>query len=128
MPEDVHENWLDQVDLAKDKYDDFDVKVASIPPANMTDPMTAAIMESESAGEIAYFLGNNIAEASRISQLSVAGQIREIDKLGNKFTPSTSKAPAPIVPTKGSDAPVTDVANMSMKEYADYMNKKEYGG
>ena len=127
-PANVRENWLDHVELAKDKYDDFDKKLASIPHENMTDVMTMSVMESEQAGEIAYFLGGNLPEAERISKLSLAGQIREIDKLGNKFQSNTSSAPAPIVPTAGADSPIADLSKMSMKDYAAYMNKKEYGG
>lgn len=126
--DEVREHWLDQVDLAKDKYSDFDEKVKSIPLANMTDVMTLSIMESDSAGEIAYFLGDNLPEAERISRLSLASQVKEIDKLGNKFQSNTSSAPSPIVPTAGADSPVADLSKMSMKDYAAYMNKKEYGG
>ena len=128
VSDEVHENWLDQIDLAKDKYKDFDEKLIAIPAVSMTDSMTAAIMESDSAGEIAYFLGDNISEAARISKLSIAKQVREIDKLGNKFKSTTSSAPAPIVPAKGKDAQPSDISKMSMKEYAAYMNNKEYGG
>lgn len=124
----VREHWLDQVDLAKDKYSDFDEKVRSIPFASVSDVMTLSIMESDQAGEIAYFLGNNLPEAERISKLSLASQVKEIDKLGNKFQSNTSSAPAPIVPTAGVDSPIADLSKMSMKDYAAYMNKKEYGG
>ena len=127
-PVSIRENWLDQVELAKDKYDDFDKKIASIPHESMTDIMTLSVMESENAGEIAYFLGGNLPEAERISKLSIAWQIREIDKLGNKFQSNTSSAPNPIVPTTGADTPPTDISKMSMKDYAAYMNKKELGG
>ena len=126
--DEVREHWLDQVDLAKDKYSDFDEKVKSIPLASMTDVMTLSIMESDCAGEIAYFLGDNLPEAERISRLSLASQVKEIDKLGNKFQSNTSSAPSPIVPTAGADSPVADLSKMSMKDYAAYMNKKEYGG
>jgi len=125
---DVREHWLDQVDLAKEKYSDFDKKVRSIPFGNMTDVMTMSIMESDHAGDIAYFFGDNLPEAERISKLSLSAQVKEIDKLGNKFQSNTSSAPAPIVPTAGADSPVVDLSKMSMKDYAAHMNKKEYGG
>lgn len=124
----ARDHWLDQVDLAKDKYSDFDEKVRSIPFKDMTEVMTMSIMESDRAGEIAYFFGNNLPEAERISKLSLAAQVKEIDKLGNKFQSNTSSAPAPIVPTAGADSPIADLSKMSMKDYAVYMNKKEYGG
>jgi len=129
---DVRENWLDHVDLAKEKYPDFKEKLEAIPIRCMTDAMTVSIMESESAGELAYFLGCNLSEADRISKLNMTGQVREIDKLNHKFASTTSNAPTPIAtpidPMKGSDSPVADVDKMSMKEYAAYMNKKQFGG
>jgi hypothetical protein len=127
-PDEVREHWLDQVDLAEDKYSDFDKKLKAIPLENMTDIMTLSIMESDHAGDIAYFLGDNLPEAKRISKLKLAAQVKEIDKLGNKFQSNTSSAPAPIVPTAGADSPIADLSKMSMKDYAAYMNKKEYGG
>lgn len=128
VTQDVHDNWLDQIDLAIEKHPDFKKKLEAIPFQHMTDAMTASIMESESAGELAYFLGCNLSETDRISKLSMAGQIREIDKLSNKFKSTTSNAPTPIDPMKGSDSPVVDVDKMSMKDYAAYMNKKQFGG
>lgn len=91
----AQQNWVNQMDLAADKYDDFEDVLVSIPKESVTDSMTLTIMESDKAGEIAYFLGKNHAEAARISKLSIANQIREIDKLGNKFKTTTS-APDPI--------------------------------
>ncbi len=120
---DVLENWESQrYDTMPEKYPDFEDKLASIPREGMTDPMTVAVMESQHAGEIAYFLGTNHAEAIRISRLSQANQVREIDKLGNRFTKTTTKAPTPITPQKGGDAPIKDVKDMNMKEYAAHMN------
>jgi len=128
VSQDIHDNWLDHIELAKEKHPDFKEKLEAIPFNYMTNAMTASIMESECAGELAYFLGCNLPEAGRISQLSMAGQVREIDKLSNKFKSTTSNAPTPIDPMKGSDSPVADVDKMSMKEYAAYMNKKQFGG
>lgn len=119
----VLDNWEAQrYEVMPEKYEDFEDKLRSIPRESMTDPMTIAIMESNNAGEIAYFLGTNHAEAQRIANLSVAAQIREIDKLGDKFIKPVTKAPAPITPPKGGDAPIKDPKDMSMKEYADYRN------
>jgi hypothetical protein len=119
----VLENWEAQrYDVMPEKYEDFEDKLRSIPRESMTDPMTIAIMESKHAGEIAYFLGTNHAEAQRISGLSVAAQIREIDKLGDKFIKPITNAPTPITPPKGGDAPIKDPKDMSMKEYAEYRN------
>jgi hypothetical protein len=121
----VLDNWETQrYETMPEKYEDFEDKLRSIPRESMTDPMTIAIMESKNAGEIAYFLGTNHAEAQRIAGLSVTAQIREIDKLGDKFIKPVTKAPTPITPTKGDDAPIKDPKDMSMKEYAEYRNSQ----
>lgn len=95
VSQEVHENWMNQLDDASEKYDDFDVAMTSIPKESLTDSMTLAIMESKEAGEIAYFLGKNHSEATRISGLSITAQVREIDKLGAKLN-NTTTAPDPI--------------------------------
>jgi len=117
LPPEVQENWDDQLDNGHDKYEDFEDVMYSIKPENMTDPMANTIFESKVGAEIAYFLGKNPAEAERISRLGIAGQVRAIDKLSNKFKPSTSNAPEPISETKGGTTAVKDVDKMSPEEY-----------
>jgi len=101
LPDDVQENWDNQLDAANEKYEDFNDVMESIKPETMTDTMANAIFESDTGGEVAYFLGKNPREADRISRLSVTAQIRAIDKLGGEFTKNTTNAPDPISPIKG---------------------------
>ena len=117
---DVRKNWDDQMEVASDKYDDFEDVLFSIPKEAMSDPMTLAIMESDTAGEIAYFLGNNPDEAARIAKLGMVSQVKEIDKLGNRFKSKATNAPEPVTPVKGADSPVKDISKMSPTEYRDY--------
>lgn len=123
----VQKKWLDDIDAMADKHDDFEDVLVSIPKENMTEAMTFAIMEAEQAGEIAYFLGQNHKEADRISKLSIASQVREIDKLGNKFITKPTTTPEPIKPVGGKGSPVTDVDNMSAEEYHRYRNEQRAG-
>lgn len=97
VDKEVQDRWLSQVEKATDRYDDFDDAIISIPRDSMSEAMTFAIMESDRGAEVAYFLGNNHKEASRIARLSVSSQVREIDKLAAKFKTTTS-APDPIKP------------------------------
>jgi len=120
----VHKNWDNQMADAADKYDDFEDKLISIPRESMTEPMTFAIMESDKGGEVAYFLGDNHAEAARIARLPFASQIREIDKIANRFKPKQSSAPEPITPTKGGDSGITDPSKMSTKQYMEFRRKQ----
>ena len=124
LPPEVRKNWNKQFDAGVDKYDDFEEKVYSIPNEAMTDTMTFAITESETGGEVAYFLGKNPSEAARISKLSMASQVREIDKLTNKFKKSTSSAPDPIAPTKGNESGIKDISKMSPDEYKEHRRKQ----
>lgn len=120
----VRKNWESQLEDAADKYDDFDEALVSIPRESMSDTMTFAIMESDKGGEVAYFLGTNHAEAERIANMTPTQQVREIDKLANKFKSTTSNAPEPITPTKGGDSPVKDPAKMTPEEYRDYRREQ----
>lgn len=66
-------------------HPDFE-QITANPDLQITDPMAAAIRESDAGPDIAYSLGKNPQEAARISQLSPASQIREIGKLEAKLT------------------------------------------
>lgn len=114
----VRKNWDSQLDACGDKYEDFEDVLVSIPYQSMSDTMTEVLMESDKGGEIAYFLGNNHAEASRIAGLSASAQVRELDKLGSKFETTTSSAPDPISEVKGGgDSGLKDMDKMSPEEY-----------
>ena len=123
----IEDNWEAQIDKAEDKYNDFH-EVVNNPNIPISGPMADAIKSADKGGEIAYFLGKNPAEADKIARMSPVMQIRAIDQLGNKFqSTTTTKAPDPIVPSKGGDVPMKDIDKMSMSEYAAYMNKKQWG-
>jgi len=100
VPEKTRENWDDQFDKGLDKYGDFR-EIISNPRLRMTDAMSYAVMESESGGEIAYFLGKNPQEADRIAGMTTTAQIREIDKISSKFKKNQTNAPDPITPIGG---------------------------
>lgn len=105
---------------ASEKYDDFE-DVALNPSVPITQAMAETIAESDIGGDLAYFLGSNLNEAFRISQLSPVGQVRELAKLEAKLSaapPVTTKAPPPINPV-GQRASVTkDPSKMTDAEFA----------
>lgn len=86
-----------------------------------TPAMLEAILESEKGPELAYHLGKNPAERSRIAALSPVGQVRELGKLeGTISAPKTQPKtpPAPVKPVTGINAGgAKDPAKMSMSEY-----------
>lgn len=126
VPDNVRENWLDQVDDAGEKYEDFSEVMESIPDESLTDAMTRAIMESSQGGEITYFLGKNHDEAARIAKLSFTSQVIEIGKLSEKLSNhQSSSAPDPIDPARGGgDAGSVDIDKMSPEQYRDYRRKQ----
>lgn len=97
--------WEEKVERGADKYEDFDEKVGRLQPGTA---FTDAIIECENAEDVAYYFGDNPAEAHRILKLHPRAQIREIGKIEAKLlaTPpqakQPSKAPAPIVPLSGN--------------------------
>lgn len=118
-----------------EKFPDFMETIAS--HANTIPPVMAqAVTEAENSHEIAYFLGKNPKEYSRIAALSPVKQAIEIGKIDTKIaqTPikTTSKAPAPIAPVKGGAPPVAKTLEQLAEEdpgaYIEAMNKKEFQG
>jgi len=120
VPESTARNWRKQVDIGIDKYDDFEDVAFNAP---ITESVADIVAESKSAADIAYFLGDNPGEAERISELSLASQVREIDKIGEKFSTPVTNAPDPIKPVKGTDTGHIDLENMSPEQYRDHRRK-----
>ena len=99
----IESSWLQRVDSARDKYDDYDEITNTDVP--VTQAMMRAMKESEHGADIAYYLGNNPAEADRILKLTPGRQFIEIGKLELKVQApkkQTSGAPNPITPVKGT--------------------------
>lgn len=114
---DVIAAYQEREETVREKYDDFE-QVALNPRLPISMPMAATIRESEIGPEILYHLGQNPAEAKRISQLSPLSQAKEIGKLETKLASNpparkVSAAPAPIAPLngKGSSTPTYDTTD-----------------
>ncbi len=118
--------WEDKADKGSEKYDDWDTVVGTLQPVA---PFIAALMEADNGEEIAYHLGKNPSEATRISRLPPLSQVREIGKLEAKFLSepvkpkAPSKAPAPIAPLAASSTPASDVPSED-DDIKDWMKKR----
>lgn len=110
-----------KLSTAASKYADFE-EVALSPEVPITQHMAEAIAESDIGGDVAYYLGSNLAEAQRIASLSPAAQIRELVKLEAKLSAPapvvTTKAPPPITPVGQKATVAKDPGRMSDAEYA----------
>lgn len=126
----IYDTYATREDEARDKYDDFDA-VAYNPRLPVTDVMTQTIAESELGPEIAYFLGQNLAEARRIAQLTPFAQAAALGRIEAKLADAppvarkTSSAPPPIAPvTPNGNRPAYDTTDprsidtMSMADWA----------
>lgn len=117
-------NFNDGLDEAREKYEDFDEVWNNDTPVSQ--PMADAILESENAGEVAYYLGSHPKEATRISSMrSPMRQAAEIGKIEQKLsTPKpkrTTKAPPPITPLKGGGSVKKSVTEMTPGEMAKHL-------
>ena len=124
----LSQDWESAVDKASEKYEDFDQVVGELKP---TTPWAIAIMQSENAADVAYYLGQNIKEAQRIIALDPIAQIREIGKLETKLlaappaVKAASKAPAPITPVSGSGNVAPQIeSGMDMAKFLKLRNKQ----
>ncbi len=113
----VLESYHEKEEEARGKYDDFE-QVAYNPKLTITDIMAQAIQSSDVGPDVAYFLGANPKEASRIAKLSPIMQAREIGRIEAKVAEAppvkkASSAPAPFVPVtaRSSGAPVLDTTD-----------------
>jgi hypothetical protein len=115
--------YQNNVAKAEERYADYHEVTADLP---VTENMAFFILGHQKGPDIAYYLGNNPAEAERIRNLSPVQQGYEMARLEAKLdTPqaaarSVTSAPEPINPVraKGSSAPRTDLSKVSMAEYA----------
>lgn len=131
---DAFEDVQDSFDEWRSKHSDFD-DVIGADDVSITEDMVIAMSEADDPGAIAYHLGKNKNEASRIAKLSPIRQGREIGKLEAKLsaepvkpTKKTTQAPAPIDPVGGKSEPKTNVGDLAYDEYEATMNAKENKG
>jgi hypothetical protein len=114
------EAWTERTADMRARTPDFDA-VAHNPQLTITPVMADAIRESELGGELAYYLGKNPAEASRIASLPPVSQAVTIARLEARVAKPQAKstqAPAPIAPLKpkgGGGA--KSLEDMSFEEY-----------
>ena len=89
------------------KFKDWDEVVLSMPGAIMHDALVGAIVELDDGDAVSYYLGKNLQEAEKISQLSPYAMAAELGKIQlrlSKEDKKTTKAPPPPGTVKGKAA------------------------
>ena len=119
----INEDWREQVERAKKTRPDFEQVAFSAP---ISDDVSDLIVSSDMGADLAYHLGQNHAEARRISQLSQVDAARELGRLEAKLAtpppkPKTTTAPPPIEPVQGGAGNV-DPAKMDFASYEKWRN------
>jgi hypothetical protein len=112
--------WAEATAAFREKAPDFDA-VAHNPSLAITPVMADAIRESSRGAEIAYYLGKNPAEASRIASLPPVSQATAIARLETRIedpAASISKAPQPVGTLSGrAGSGGKRLEDMSFEEY-----------
>lgn len=111
-------------------------EIAKAEHVPITKAMAEAIIESDEAPAIAYYLGQNLEEASVIAQMSPIAAARAIGRIEAKLsaparlpdpitpTKTVTRAPDPVTTLSGSPAVTTSLDDMSMADYAEARRKE----
>ena len=137
MQMDMQRQFLERVDEAMEKYDDYK-QVVENPSLRITPVMADTIRASDVGPDVAYYLGSNPREADRIAELPPFLQAKEIGKLEAKLVASppvrkTTSAPPPIAPvtSRNSSAPAYDttdprsIKSMSTSEWIEAERQRQ---
>jgi hypothetical protein len=132
------QTFFDRASEIRAEHEDFDT-VVETPP--LTDSMRSALMRSDNGPLVAYYLGNNHAESTRICNLPLELQLVELGKLEAKLmlakqTKKVPSAPPPIKPVGMSGTGAEkDPGKMSIDEWMAWDRKRtmeklkaKYGG
>ena len=112
-----------------EKYDNFYNIIGEMPASVMNETVAQALVETPNAEDVAYFLGTNLNEAQKISEMSpvqVAIKLGEISaKIKNKPTINKSSSAEPIKPVTGAKVVTEkDPSEMTDKEYTAWRRKR----
>lgn len=126
---DREEDFFSVINSGAEKYKDFD-EVARLTPdkggPTINENMLEAMMDSDNVVDIAYYLGQNVKESVRISNLSPIGAAREIGKIEARFsggeqsiTPQKikTKTVTPSKPVEGKTKTDVDLNDLSMDDF-----------
>lgn len=112
--------WESKVDAALEVYDDFEeVALAHDVPISVT--MMEAILRTDKAADVAYYLGKNRAEAKKIERMDPFSQAVAIGRieatLARPAPKKATAAPPPISPVGARTSVSKDPDRMSTNEW-----------
>ncbi len=122
---------LDEIEVKFDEtrevYEDFD-KVVKENGAHITKEMVLSMNDIDNSGEVAYFLGNNVAESLKISKLSKRKQAIAITKLGISLEKKPTIETVGKKSTSAADPinPIGSSGKVAKKQLSDANNFSDY--
>ncbi len=113
----VEEKYTTTMDLAAEKFDDFEDVISSVSNPNLDPNVAFAIKDSDIGGEIFYHLASNPKELKRFQEMPPVRAVKEIGKLETKLTTGPKKKPLTKMPK-----PVSTIGTGKVKSQKEYGN------
>ncbi len=125
-----HRKFVESESAFRAEHPDYDAVVRN-PALPITQPMAEEIAETDNPPAVAYYLGQNPAEAAAIAQMTERAMSRAIGRIEAKLSapppakatprqpePKTvTRAPAPVTTLSGAPASKKSYEDMSQREY-----------
>jgi hypothetical protein len=130
----VNNTWTEKMREAEGKYPDFKSVIAN-PSFIQTDAVAFLIKDSDIGPDVAYYLGSNLAEMTRINALPPHQAAKEIGKIEAKLLAPKpvdppknliSQAPEPIKPVVPAPLTEVDEDKLPIEEFVKRRNAKEF--
>ncbi len=127
------DKWTKAKDIGMDKYDDFAEKMAVLDapgfPTNRA--MCEAIVDTEHATDIQYFLASNPEHARKIAELNPVQAVKKIAELEARFNErkkkEPSKSPRPITPINTNQVKGATINSfLELSKNSEKMSQREF--
>jgi hypothetical protein len=116
-----------KMEKGRDKYPDFNELVLD-ENLKLSEAVIEAVLFSDIAEDVLYYLGKHPDESARISKLPAMKAAHELGKIEAKLTApppkkKTTQAPDPIIPVATTGAIDKDPGQMTPREYREWREK-----
>jgi hypothetical protein len=129
--DETYQELDEKMEKGRNKYTDFNELVLD-ENLKISDAMVEAILFSDTAEDVLYYLGKHPEEAEKISKLpslKIAHEFGKIEAKLNAPPPKkrTTQAPEPITPVKTTGVTEKDPSDMAPREYRAWRERNKGG-
>ena len=123
----VEQGWTNRVNQIRGQFDDFDDVIESS-GVEVSQAMSAAIMESDLGPQVAYYLAKHPDEAEKIASMGPSAAFRAIGRIeskieGENLAKKQSSAPKPVSPVGAKSGTASkDPDKMTTDEWLKWRN------